>query len=45
MPEWRPSFQLDSKPLPAIVSVRVWEKGERGRVAQNLVRGLLLPED
>ena len=36
---------LDGKPLPSIACVRVWEKGERGCVAQNLVRGLLLPED
>ena len=42
---WQPSFQLDGKPLPATTSVRVWEKGEGGRVAQSLVRGLLLPED
>ena len=27
------------------VSVRVWDKGEVGRVAQSLVHGLLLPED
>ena len=36
---------LDGKPLPFTVNVRVWEKGERGRVAQSLVHGLLLPED
>ena len=32
-------------PLPASASVRAWEKGEGGRVAQSLVHGLLLPED
>ena len=36
---------MDSRPLPATASVRVWEKGEGGRIAQSLVRGLLLPED
>ena len=36
---------LDGKPLPSIVSVRVWEKGEGGRVSQSLVHGLLLLED
>ena len=36
---------LDGKPLPSSACVRVWEKGERGRVAQCLVRGLLLPKD
>ena len=42
---WQPKFYLDSKPLLASASVRVWEKGERGRIAQILVHGLLLPED
>ena len=42
---WQPSFLLDGKPLPATASVRVWEKGERGCVAQILVHDLLLPED
>ena len=36
---------LNSKPLPSTASVRVWEKGEGGHVAQSLVHGLLLPED
>ena len=36
---------LDGKPLPSTTSVRVWEKGEGGRVAQSLVHGLLLLED
>ena len=36
---------LDGKPLPSTVCVRVWEKGEGGRVVQSLVHGLLLPED
>ena len=36
---------MDGKPLPSTASVRVWDKGEGGRVAQSLVRGLLLPED
>ena len=31
--------------LPVDVSVRVWEKGEGGHIAQSLVHGLLLPED
>ena len=42
---WQPLFLLDGKPLPSTVSVRVWEKGEGGRIAQSLVHGLLLPED
>ena len=32
-------------PLPANASVRVWEKGEGGHIAQSLAHGLLLPED
>ena len=42
---WQPIFQLDNKPLPANASVRVWEKGEGGHIAQSLVHGLLLPMD
>lgn len=42
---WRPTFKFGIGPLPAIASVKVWDKGERGRVAQNLVHDLLLPED
>ena len=30
---WQPLFLLDGKPLPATASVRVWKKGEGGRVA------------
>ena len=45
MQGWQPSFQLDGKPLLTTTNVLVWEKGEGGRVAQSLVRGLLLPED
>ena len=32
-------------PFLANASVRVWEKGERGRIAQSLAQGLLLLED
>ena len=32
-------------PLSADASIRVWEKGEGGRIAQSLAQGLLLPED
>ena len=42
---WQPTFELDGTPLPASASVRAWEKGEGGRVAQSLVHGLLLLED
>ena len=38
-------FKLDGMPLPACASVRSWEKGEGGHIAQSLVHGLLLPED
>ena len=36
---------LDGKPLPSSACVRIWEKGEGGRIAQCLVRSLLLPDD
>ena len=42
---WQPTFELDGTPLLANASVRAWEKGEGGHVAQSLVLGLLLPED
>ena len=42
---WQPTFELDGMPLLASASVWGWEKGEKGRVAQSLVHGLLLPED
>ena len=44
-PAWKPKFLLDSKPLPSTACVRMWEKGEGGRIAQTLAEGLLLPED
>ena len=44
-PAWQPSFMLDDKPLPSSMCVWVWEKGEGGRIAQCLARGLLLPDD
>ena len=42
---WKPKFLLDGKPLPLTACVRMWEKGEGGRIAQTLAEGLLLPED
>ena len=42
---WQPKFQLDGKPLLASASVRVWETGKGGCIAQSLAHGLLLPED
>ena len=42
---WQPNFELDGMPLLADASVRVWEKGEGGRIVQSLAHGLLLPED
>ena len=42
---WKPKFLLDYKPLPSTTYVRMWEKGERGRIAQTLATGLLLPDD
>ena len=44
-PAWKPKFLLDGKPLPSTAYVRMWEKGEGGRIAQTLAKGLLLPED
>ena len=44
-PTWKPKFLLDGKPLPSTACVRMWEKGEGGRIAQTLAEGLLLPED
>ena len=45
MRAWQPTFQLDDKPFPMSASVRVWEKGEGGRVAQSSGHNLLLLED
>ena len=42
---WQPTFEIDGTPLSVSASVRAWEKGKRGRVAQNFVHGLLLPKD
>ena len=42
---WKPKFLLDGKPLPSIACVQMWEKGEGGRIAQTLAKGLLLPDD
>nr|POE79227.1 hypothetical protein CFP56_31356 [Quercus suber] len=36
---------LGDVPLPASASVKMWAQGEGGRVAESLVRGLLLPQD
>ena len=44
-PAWKPKFLLDGKPLPSTACVRMWEKGEGGRIAQTLAEGLLLPDD
>ena len=44
-PAWKPKFLLDGKPLPSTTCVRMWEKGEGGRITQTLAEGLLLPED
>ena len=44
-PLWHPSYELDGTPLSADASIRGWEKGEGGRVAQSLAHGLLLPAD
>ena len=44
-PAWKPKFLLDGKPLPSTTCVRMWEKGEGGRIAQTLAEGLLLPDD
>ena len=44
-PAWKPKFLLDDKPLPSIACVRMWEKGEGGRIAQTLATSLILPDD
>ena len=44
-PAWKPKFLLDGKPLPSTACVRMWEKGEGGRIAQTLAEGLLLLDD
>ena len=44
-PLWHPTYKLDGMPLPANASIRGWEKGEGGRVAQSLAHGLFLPTD
>ena len=44
-PVWKPKFLLDGKPFPSTACVRMWEKGEGGRIAQTLAEALLLPED
>ena len=44
-PAWEPKFLLDGKPLPSTASVRMWDKGEGGRIAQTLAGALQLPED
>ena len=45
VPNWQPTFTLNNEPLPASASIRTWDKGEGGRVAQGLVHRVLLPED
>ena len=42
---WQPTFKFGNGPLSTTASVRVWDKGEGGKVAQSLVHGLLLLED
>ena len=32
-PAWKPKFLLDGKPLPSTACVRMWKKGEGGRIA------------
>ena len=45
VPNWQPTFTLGDGPLPTFASIRTWDKGEGGRVAQSLVHGVLLSED
>ena len=45
VPAWKPKFLLDDKPLPSTTCMRMWEKGEGGRIAQTLATSLLLPDD
>ena len=42
---WQPSFMLGGEPLPLTTSLRTWSQGQGGRVAHNLVQGLLFPKD
>ena len=42
---WQPSFKFGDGLLPSTESIKTWDKGHRGRMAQSLVHGLLLLED
>ena len=42
---WQPNFKFGDLLLPSTESIRTWDKGHRGRVAQSLVHDLLLPKD
>ena len=44
-PAWEPKILLDGKPLPSTACLRMWDKGEGGRIAQSLAEALQLPED
>ena len=44
-PAWEPKILLDGKPLPSTACIRMWDKGEGGRIAQSLAEALQLPED
>ena len=44
-PAWDPKILLDGKPLLSTACIRMWDKGEGGRIAQSLAETLQLPED
>jgi len=44
-PAWEPKILLDGKPLPSTACIRMWDKGEGGRIAESLAEALQLPED
>ena len=45
VPIWNPSLELDRAPLPLDSSIREFQKGKTGYVADTLEQPLLLPQD
>ena len=45
VPNWNPPLVLDGSPLPVNSSIRDFQKGNAGYVADAVEQALLLPED